>query len=82
MADARYENVRAGDWLRPIRMWNETTGNPNRRLADRVQVIAAYSYARRECGACQSGFMFLVRDLGGAPVRLDGHWFYPPTAPL
>ena len=63
------KTVRRGDLLRPDPRWNQTNTSYGY-LPEQVKVI---DVARKK--RCQTGVLFLVEYINGAPVWLDAGWF-------
>lgn len=58
----------AGDTLRPIAYWNQSTRG-GRRLAETVQVLAVIR------ARSQTGVLYRVRTIGGSEIDIDADWF-------
>lgn len=67
-----FRNVKAGDMLNPIPLWNSTEREPNC-LPDPVEVLDVIE------SRSQSGVLFKVRTKGGYVRNLDAAWFKRPN---
>lgn len=67
-------NVRAGDFLVPDPLWNQTERWP-RQLAVPCEVLSVRP------GVSEHGLLFEVRNNGGECRFLSAGWFEPPSQP-
>ena len=72
--DPWMSKVRRGDKLRPISLWNKSTGSKGSRLPDEVKVTGVVVSSMS-----QSGLMFRVQNNRGQNVQLDAAWFCNPS---
>jgi len=61
--------IKPGNLVTPLRLWNESTGNPSLRLAPQVPVLAVAA------ARSQTGVVFEVESEGGERLSLDAGWF-------
>lgn len=62
--------VSTGDWIIPLKLWNESCGRAADELSAKVKVLAV-----KPTAACQTGVMIKVKNRSGTPVWLDAGWF-------
>lgn len=69
-------NIKRGDLLEPINLWNRT--ERVRKLANPTEALDV----RYDQRGCQTGIMVNVRFVNGGETWLDSAWFIPQNAPM